>query len=139
MVSEYLERDENYEPATLPSPAELLHWESLHPASSDGGQAGIAGTPGVSASPLGPDGKPIEPEPTRFLPRRRPGRYIVASVVTTIVLLGVVLVVALMTSASGPSGVGIFFATVSAVVVGLVVVVRMWKWAGRRQRGIPSR
>ena len=72
---------------------------------------------------LGPDGKPIEPEPTRFLPQRRPGRYIIAAVVTTAVGCGVALVVALTMGTTGPNGVGLFFAAVGAVVVGLVVVM----------------
>lgn len=86
---------------------------------------------------FGPDGAPIEPALTRFLPRRRPGRYIVAAVVTATVFGAVALVVPALTGASGPGGVGLFFATIGTAAVGIVAIVWVWKWAGKRRRGVP--
>ncbi|MCJ7827207.1 MAG: hypothetical protein MUP36_03085, partial [Demequinaceae bacterium] len=119
---------------TLPSAGELLHWEELHSPPSDTGPVGF---PEAKAPTIGPDGSPIEPELTRFLPRPQPGRYVVAAVVTACAFIAVGATVTLMAGASGPKGVGVFFAVIGAVVAGVVIVVWVWRWAGRRRSGIP--
>jgi hypothetical protein len=137
-VTDSLWRDDDYEPATLPSPAQLLHPELLQSAPTE---AGEIGTPGVAQPPatIGPDGVPIEPELTRFIPRPRPGRFIVAAAVTAAVFCGVALIVAAMTGATGPKGVGLFFAGIGTALAGVVAVVWIWRWAGRRHSGIPTK
>jgi hypothetical protein len=137
-VSDSLWRDEDYEPATLPSPAELLHPEWALSAPPQLGEAGAPAVPAPPAS-IGPDGAPIEPELTRFLPRRRPGRYLIAAAVTAVALGAGALVVASTTGATGPNGVGLFFATIGAISVGVVAIVWVWRWAGRRRSGIPTK
>jgi hypothetical protein len=136
-VSDFLERDENYEPATLPSPGELLHWEELHsPPPVDTGPVGF---PEAKEPKLGPDGSPIEPELTRFLPRPQPGRYVIAALVTAAVFMGIASVVALTSNAEEAKGIGAYFALIGAGAIGLVTVPWVWRWAGRRRSGIPTK
>jgi hypothetical protein len=137
-MSDSLWRDEDYEPATLPSPAELLHWEALQSAPTEAGETGAPEVPQPSAT-IGLDGAPIEPVLTRFLPRRRPGRYFIAAAVTAGAFCAVALVVASLAGATGPKGVGLFFASVGVVAVGAVAVVWVWRWAGRRRSGLPRK
>jgi hypothetical protein len=136
-VSDYLERDEDYEPVTLPSPAELLHWGEVE-TSPDG----TLGPPVVNEGTIPAVPPPVtepEEEPTRFVARARPGRYVVAAVVTAGAFAGIAWGAAWMGGASGAKGIGAYFAAIGAIAVGIVVVVSVWRWAGRRRSGIPSR
>ncbi|MBN2177722.1 MAG: hypothetical protein JW722_08750 [Demequinaceae bacterium] len=134
-MSDFLERDENYEPAVLPSPGELLHWEALHsPPPVDTGPVGF---PEAKAPVLGADGAPVEPELTRFLPRARPGRYVIAAAVTAGVFVGIAFVVALTANATDAKGIAAYFAIIGAVAAGFTTVLWVWRWAGRRRSGIP--
>ena len=133
-MSDFLERDEDYEPATLPSAAELLHPEGLL---APPGETGPVGFPEAKAPVLGPDGSPIEPELTRFIPRAQPGRYVVAAMVTAVVFVAIAVVVALTSGAKGAKGIGAYLAIIGTVVLGAAIVPWVWRWAGRRRSGIP--
>jgi hypothetical protein len=119
-VSDYLERDENYEPATLPSAGELLHWGDLH----------------------GPEPKPsiVAPEGdfTRFPRRRSTFRTLVAALVSIVAVVGGAWGVSWLTAPGGPSGFGPYFGGIAAVIVAVVILVRTWKWANVRRAVIPT-
>lgn len=121
---------------TLPSAAELLH-----PGEVQLSPDGAPSVPMVAEGAVPPPVPPPEPgeEATRFLPRARPGRYVVAAAVTAGALAGIAWGVASVGGASGAKEMGFFFAGIGATVVGIVAVVRVWRWAGRRRSGIPTR
>ena len=119
-MTDNLERDDNYEPAVLPSPGELLHWGDLH-----------------SPPPPPPVGGSEDGDFTRFLPKRQTWRFVVASVATLVLFLGVGAALAISVSASGPKGIGGFFLGFFVVVVGATGVAWFWRWAGRRRGGLP--
>lgn len=121
-VTNFLERDDNYEPAVLPSPAELLHWGDLH------------SSPAAAAPP-----SPLDEsaEFTRFVPRRRKGRVTVA-VILTVVLVGLATWgIGSLNLASGVAGIAAYFkgGAILALVGG--VLWGVWKWARRYRPGDP--
>ncbi len=120
-MSDYLERDENYEPATLPSPGELLHWGDLH---------GEPAPPSI----VSPDG-----DFTRFVRRRSVGRTVVAAIVSAAAAGAGAWGVASLTAPGGPQGLGIYFASLAATAVGVIVLIGVWRWAGQRRLAIPRR
>ena len=135
-MSDYLERDEDYEPVTLPSAAELLHPGEVRSLPD--------GTPDVASTAEGAPIPPVPPptpeeEATRFLPQARRGRYIVAAFVTAGAFASIAWGAAWMGGASGAKGIGIYFAGIGAIAVGIVLIVSVWRWAGKRRSGMPVR
>jgi len=135
-MSDYLERDEDYEPVTLPSPAELLHPGEVRTL-PDGSPSVTPTVEGAAIPPVPPPAP--EEEVTRFVSRARPRRYLVAALVTAAAFAGIAWGAASIGSASGAKGIGIYFAAIGAIFVGVVVVVAIWRWAGKRRSGIPIR
>jgi hypothetical protein len=118
-VSDYLERDENYEPVTLPSPGELLHWGDLH------------------GDPPPPSTVPQDGDFTRFVRRRSLGRTVVAAIVSVAAVGGGAWGIASLTGAGGPQGVGMYFAALGATAAGIAVIIGVWRWANRRKLALP--
>lgn len=120
----------------LPSAAELLHPGEVE-VSSEGSVVVSANGEGATV-PASPPREQHE-ESTRFLSRARPGRYVVAVIVTAGALFGLAWGVAAIGSTSGAKGIGVYFVVVGVAITGAVAVVSAWRWAWRRRSGIPKR
>lgn len=121
-MTNYLERDENYEPAVLPSPAELLHWGDLH-------------SPPESRTPsvLPDDSEGF----TRFVPQRRRGRIIAATLITVVLVALGAWGVGSLTMGSGVTGIAAYFKAAGLLALVGGVLWGLWRWARQPRTGGP--